>query len=150
MTTLIRLLLIWQPSPWSRKYKAERNYHYSLDFGDVNEGESHSSLQRMLRWYRAWHAETREWGCGRGSCRCHKHETSGRLAVAVGMYHSSTQRRHWTFRSEEELSRRRADANRRFRCKAVANGKVPARPKNRGGRGKGWASGLRFRLPLVR
>nr|XP_056704157.1 cyclin-H [Euleptes europaea] len=40
------------------------------------------------------------------------------------MYQSSTQRRHWTFRSEEELSRRRADANRRFRCRAVANGKV--------------------------
>ncbi|XP_060091713.1 cyclin-H [Heteronotia binoei] len=40
------------------------------------------------------------------------------------MYHSSTQRRHWTFRNEEELSRRRADANRRFRCKVVANGKV--------------------------
>ncbi|XP_061478025.1 cyclin-H isoform X1 [Rhineura floridana] len=40
------------------------------------------------------------------------------------MYHSSTQRRHWTFSSEEKLSRRRVDANRKFRCKAVANGKV--------------------------
>ncbi|KAM6468521.1 cyclin-H isoform 1-T1 [Liasis olivaceus] len=40
------------------------------------------------------------------------------------MYHSSTQRRYWTFRSEEELGRRRSDANRKFRCKAVANGKV--------------------------
>ncbi|XP_015685702.1 cyclin-H-like, partial [Protobothrops mucrosquamatus] len=40
------------------------------------------------------------------------------------MYHSSTQRRYWTFRGEEELSRRRSDANRKFRCKAVANGKV--------------------------
>ncbi|XP_054842447.1 cyclin-H isoform X2 [Eublepharis macularius] len=50
------------------------------------------------------------------------------------MYHSSTQRRHWTFRSEEELSRRRADANRRFRCKAVANGKVPDGPPEGGGR----------------
>lgn len=40
------------------------------------------------------------------------------------MYHSSTQKRHWTFRSEEELARRRADANRKFKCKAVANGKV--------------------------
>nr|XP_060617731.1 cyclin-H [Anolis sagrei ordinatus] len=40
------------------------------------------------------------------------------------MYQSSTQRRRWTFRSEEELTRRRADANRKFRCKAVSNGKV--------------------------
>ncbi|KAM3843496.1 cyclin-H [Vipera latastei] len=40
------------------------------------------------------------------------------------MYHSSTQRRYWTFRSEEELARRRSDANRKFKCKAVANGKV--------------------------
>ncbi|XP_066474190.1 cyclin-H [Tiliqua scincoides] len=40
------------------------------------------------------------------------------------MFHSSTQRRHWTFRTEEELSRRRADANRKCRCKAVADGKV--------------------------
>nr|XP_005288208.2 cyclin-H isoform X2 [Chrysemys picta bellii] len=51
----------------------------------------------------------------------------GRVA-AVGMYHSSTQRRHWTFRSEEELARCRADANRKFRCKAVACGK--ARPSD--------------------
>lgn len=42
------------------------------------------------------------------------------------MYHSSTQRRYWTFRSEEELARRRSDANRKFRCKVVANGKVRA------------------------
>ncbi|NXE28885.1 CCNH protein, partial [Ardeotis kori] len=40
------------------------------------------------------------------------------------MYHSSTQRRHWTFRGEEELARCRADANRKFRGKAVASGKV--------------------------
>ncbi|NXS42684.1 CCNH protein, partial [Balaeniceps rex] len=40
------------------------------------------------------------------------------------MYHSSTQRRHWTFRGEEELARCRADANRKFRAKAVASGKV--------------------------
>ncbi|XP_050800806.1 cyclin-H isoform X1 [Gopherus flavomarginatus] len=40
------------------------------------------------------------------------------------MYHSSTQRRHWTFRSEEELTRCRADANRKFCCKAVACGKA--------------------------
>ncbi|CAM4556542.1 cyclin-H isoform X2 [Lepidochelys kempii] len=40
------------------------------------------------------------------------------------MYHSSTQRRHWTFRSEEDLGRCRADANRQFRCKAVACGKA--------------------------
>ncbi|NXL53639.1 CCNH protein, partial [Podilymbus podiceps] len=40
------------------------------------------------------------------------------------MYHSSTQRRHWTFRDEEQLARCRADANRKFRSKAVATGKV--------------------------
>uniref|UniRef100_A0A8B9Q9X0 Cyclin H n=1 Tax=Apteryx owenii TaxID=8824 RepID=A0A8B9Q9X0_APTOW len=40
------------------------------------------------------------------------------------MYHSSTQRRHWTFRSDEELARCRVDANRKFRSKAVAGGKV--------------------------
>ncbi|XP_065596602.1 cyclin-H isoform X1 [Cyrtonyx montezumae] len=40
------------------------------------------------------------------------------------MFYSSTQRRCWTFRSEEELSRSRADANRKFRSKAVASGKV--------------------------
>ncbi|XP_014792345.1 PREDICTED: cyclin-H [Calidris pugnax] len=40
------------------------------------------------------------------------------------MYHSSTQRRHWTFRSEEDLARCRAEANRKFRSKAVTNGKV--------------------------
>lgn len=40
------------------------------------------------------------------------------------MYHSSSQKRHWTFVSEEQLVRLRADANRKFKCKAVANGKV--------------------------
>ncbi|NP_001334516.1 cyclin-H isoform b [Mus musculus] len=40
------------------------------------------------------------------------------------MYHSSSQKRHWTFASEEQLARLRADANRKFKCKAVANGKV--------------------------
>ncbi|XP_048359391.1 cyclin-H [Sphaerodactylus townsendi] len=40
------------------------------------------------------------------------------------MYQSSTQRRYWTFRSEEELIRHRADANLRFRCKVAANRKV--------------------------
>lgn len=40
------------------------------------------------------------------------------------MYHSSSQKRHWTFVSEEQLARLRADANRKFKCKAVANGKV--------------------------
>ncbi|NWU92046.1 CCNH protein, partial [Upupa epops] len=40
------------------------------------------------------------------------------------MYHSSTQRRHWMFRSEEELMRNRSEANRKFRAKAVASGKV--------------------------
>ncbi|XP_064356558.1 cyclin-H isoform X3 [Dromaius novaehollandiae] len=42
------------------------------------------------------------------------------------MYHSSTQRRHWTFRGEEELARCRADASRKFRSKAVAGGKGTA------------------------
>lgn len=40
------------------------------------------------------------------------------------MFHSSTQRRHWTFRSEEELARRRAEGNRRARARAAASGKV--------------------------
>nr|XP_023401427.1 cyclin-H [Loxodonta africana] len=40
------------------------------------------------------------------------------------MYHNSSQKRHWTFASEEQLARLRADANRKFKCKAVANGKV--------------------------
>ncbi|NXI39508.1 CCNH protein, partial [Galbula dea] len=40
------------------------------------------------------------------------------------MYHSSTQRRHWTFAAEEELARCRDDANRKFHSKAVASGKV--------------------------
>ncbi|KAF3821817.1 hypothetical protein GH733_009859 [Mirounga leonina] len=40
------------------------------------------------------------------------------------MYHNSSQKRHWTFASEEQLARMRADANRKFKCKAVANGKV--------------------------
>ncbi|NXS62215.1 CCNH protein, partial [Brachypteracias leptosomus] len=40
------------------------------------------------------------------------------------MYHSSTQWRHWTFRSEEDLARCRAEANRKFRSKVVASGKV--------------------------
>ncbi|XP_039945142.1 cyclin-H [Hirundo rustica] len=41
------------------------------------------------------------------------------------MYHSSTQRRHWTFRGEEELARRRAEGNHRARARAAASGKVP-------------------------
>ncbi|KAF6123490.1 cyclin H [Phyllostomus discolor] len=40
------------------------------------------------------------------------------------MYHNSSQKRHWTFAGEEQLARLRADANRKFKCKAVANGKV--------------------------
>ncbi|XP_037979598.1 cyclin-H isoform X3 [Motacilla alba alba] len=40
------------------------------------------------------------------------------------MFHSSTQRRHWTFHGEEELARRRAEGNRRARARAVASGKV--------------------------
>lgn len=43
------------------------------------------------------------------------------------MYHNSSQKRHWTFASEEQLARLRADANRKFKCKAVANGKVRTR-----------------------
>ncbi|XP_044121940.1 cyclin-H isoform X5 [Neovison vison] len=42
------------------------------------------------------------------------------------MYHNSSQKRHWTFASEEQLARLRADANRKFKCKAVANGKGTA------------------------
>nr|XP_054507690.1 cyclin-H isoform X2 [Agelaius phoeniceus]XP_054507691.1 cyclin-H isoform X2 [Agelaius phoeniceus] len=41
------------------------------------------------------------------------------------MFHSSTQRRHWTFHGEEELARRRAEGNRRARARAAASGKVP-------------------------
>ena len=48
------------------------------------------------------------------------------LASNFSMYHNSSQKRHWTFASEEQLARLRADANRKFRCKAVANGKVRA------------------------
>ncbi|XP_028929317.1 cyclin-H [Ornithorhynchus anatinus] len=40
------------------------------------------------------------------------------------MYHNSSQKRHWTFSSEEQPARLRADANRKFKCKVVANGKV--------------------------
>ncbi|KAM9693459.1 cyclin-H isoform 2-T2 [Trichechus inunguis] len=40
------------------------------------------------------------------------------------MYHNSSQKRHWTFASEEHLASLRADANRKFKCKAVANGKI--------------------------
>ncbi|XP_036267146.1 cyclin-H isoform X2 [Pipistrellus kuhlii] len=40
------------------------------------------------------------------------------------MYHNSSQKRHWTFAGEDQLARLRADANRKFKCKAVANGKV--------------------------
>jgi len=43
---------------------------------------------------------------------------------AAIMFHSSTQWRHWTFRGEEELARCRADANCKFRGRAVASGKV--------------------------
>lgn len=43
------------------------------------------------------------------------------------MYHSSSQKRHWTFAGEEQLARLRADANRKFKCRAVANGKVRSR-----------------------
>ncbi|XP_075267597.1 cyclin-H isoform X3 [Opisthocomus hoazin] len=42
------------------------------------------------------------------------------------MFHSSTQWRHWTFRGEEELARCRADANCKFRGRAVASGKGTA------------------------
>ncbi|NXY91413.1 CCNH protein, partial [Alcedo cyanopectus] len=40
------------------------------------------------------------------------------------MYHSSTQKRYWTFGGEEELEQRRAEANRKFRSKAMGSGKV--------------------------
>lgn len=46
------------------------------------------------------------------------------LVSDLRMYHNSSQKRHWTFASEEQLARLRADANRKFKCKAVANGKV--------------------------
>ncbi|KAM4879181.1 cyclin-H isoform 4-T4 [Sylvia borin] len=39
------------------------------------------------------------------------------------MFYSSTQRRCWTFRDEEELARRRAEGNRRARARAAASGK---------------------------
>ncbi|NXN13980.1 CCNH protein, partial [Indicator maculatus] len=42
------------------------------------------------------------------------------------MYHSSTQRRHWTFRDEEALAQCRAEANCKFRSKVTASGKVQA------------------------
>lgn len=65
---------------------------------------------------------------GRGRRRCRRR---GRLGPATrpgcsSMYHSSSQKRHWTFAGEEQLARLRADANRKFKCKAVANGKVRA------------------------
>ncbi|XP_065520157.1 cyclin-H isoform X1 [Lathamus discolor] len=40
------------------------------------------------------------------------------------MYHSSTQRKHWTFCSRQELARCREEANRNFHSKAAATGKV--------------------------
>jgi cyclin H len=40
------------------------------------------------------------------------------------MYHNSSQKRPWTSASEEQLERLRADANRKFKRKAVGNGKV--------------------------
>uniref|UniRef100_A0A8C5K3C9 Cyclin-H n=1 Tax=Jaculus jaculus TaxID=51337 RepID=A0A8C5K3C9_JACJA len=40
------------------------------------------------------------------------------------MFHNSSQRRHWTFASGQQLARLRADANRKFKCKAAASGKV--------------------------
>ncbi|EDL37165.1 cyclin H, isoform CRA_b, partial [Mus musculus] len=55
-------------------------------------------------------------------CRCFCRGPAAREGYS--MYHSSSQKRHWTFASEEQLARLRADANRKFKCKAVANGKV--------------------------
>lgn len=59
----------------------------------------------------------------------------GAAAHVVGaiMYHSSTQRRHWTFRDEDELAQKRAEANRKYRSKAAASGKV----RGSGGGGEG-------------
>lgn len=67
------------------------------------------------------------------------------------MYHSSTQRRHWTFRGEDELSRCRADANRRCRCRAAAGGKVPGaeRGQRRAGPGGGPGTAASCALPQV-
>ncbi|XP_054253433.1 cyclin-H [Indicator indicator] len=42
------------------------------------------------------------------------------------MYHSSSQRRQWTFRDQEALAQCRTEANRRFRSKVTASGKVQA------------------------
>lgn len=70
----------------------------------------------------------------------------GRSAAAI-MYHSSTQKRHWTFSSEEDLARCRAEANRKFRFKAVSSGKVRGRggggcEEGGGGEGDGERCGL--------
>ncbi|KAM3939422.1 cyclin-H isoform 2-T2 [Leptodactylus fuscus] len=40
------------------------------------------------------------------------------------MYHNSTQKKHWTFKSEEELQRLRVQANNRPRAKILAAGKT--------------------------
>lgn len=61
-------------------------------------------------------------GCRLLECRCFCRGLAAREGYS--MYHSSSQKRHWTFASEEQLARLRADANRKFKCKAVANGKV--------------------------
>lgn len=61
-------------------------------------------------------------GCYLRECRCFYRGRAPREGYS--MYHSSSQKRHWTFVSEEQLARLRADANRKFKCKAVANGKV--------------------------
>ncbi|KAK4816691.1 hypothetical protein QYF61_020399 [Mycteria americana] len=65
------------------------------------------------------------------------------------MYYSSTQRRHWTFRGEEELARCRADANRKFRSKAVASGKVRGGGAVRGASGRGPVSLAAFSRPAL-
>ncbi|XP_044130775.1 cyclin-H [Bufo gargarizans] len=40
------------------------------------------------------------------------------------MYHNSTQRKHWTFHSEDELQRLRVQANNRFRARIRATGQA--------------------------
>ncbi|KAI1239731.1 hypothetical protein IHE44_0011159 [Lamprotornis superbus] len=69
------------------------------------------------------------------------------------MFHSSTQRRHWTFRGEEELARRRAEGNRWARARAAASGKVrgAAEVAGRSGAAGCYRGGLRrgFASPKV-
>lgn len=40
------------------------------------------------------------------------------------MYHSSTQKKYWTFKNEEELAKLRREVNKKFRAKVLVSGKV--------------------------